>query len=121
MISTKMAERICQDWIKAWNDRNLDALVTPFSDDIELTSPMVVKLFKLPMGTIKGKDMLREYFSKGLEAYADFKFESLAIFAGMDSVMLQYRGVDGSMVADYFALDYDGLIKKAVVHYQGKG
>ncbi len=119
MISKKMAERICRSWIDAWNSRNLDALVSPFSDDVELTSPLVVTLLKSPMGTIKGKDMLREYFSKSLEAHLEFKFETLSICMGMDSVTLNYRGANGSVITDYFALDYDGLIKKVVVHYEG--
>jgi SnoaL-like domain len=117
MISEKMAERICRDWINAWNDRRMEDLLSLYSDDVELTSPLVVKDLKKPIGTIKGKDEVMRYYSKGFQLYPGLQYELLQSFAGVDSILIYYRGVDGNPTASFMPLDYDGLVKKVVVHY----
>ncbi len=117
MISDKMAERISHDWITAWNGCNMDALLSHYSDDIELTSPMVVRDMRKPIGSIKGKDNVRNFYAKGFELYPDLQYSLTKVFAGVDSILFCYTGIHGRPTAAYMALDYDGLAKKVVMHY----
>jgi len=118
MISEKMAERICRDWIKAWNDHRMEDLLSLYSDGVELTSPMVVMDLKKPIGIIKGKEEVRRFYSRGFGLYPDMKYELVQVFAGVNSILFYFRGINGIPTAAFMALDYDGLVNKVVMHYR---
>ena len=61
-----------QSWIAAWNARDLDAVLSHYSDPIQFTSPKAAQIFGKPV--IEGKSELRAYWSRGLEAYPDLQF-----------------------------------------------
>jgi ketosteroid isomerase-like protein len=44
MISKEKAQELVQDWIEIWNSHNIDDILSPYRDDVVLTSPFVVKL-----------------------------------------------------------------------------
>lgn len=78
----------------------------------------MVKLLGNPSGTIRGKEVLRDYFGKGLAAYPDLHFELLKIFTGVDSITLYYRSVKGMLAAEVMVLNHEGKIVKVMAHYR---
>lgn len=95
MISQDKAREIALEWIDAWNSHGLDAIMSHYSDDIVLTSPIAVKLLGDESGVVAGKDALRAYFKKGLAAFPDLRFELLGVFACANSIVLHYTGANG--------------------------
>lgn len=49
-----------------WNSHDLDRIMGHYSERIEFVSPFIVKLLGDPPGIVRGKEALRDYFSKGL-------------------------------------------------------
>lgn len=117
MINPAEADRIAQEWVAAWNRRDLDAILDHYTDDVQLTSPMVVQVLGDPRGTVIGKDNLRAYFARGLAAFPDLHFELLQVFSGVSSITAYYRGVKGMPVAEVLFMNDRGKINRAVVHY----
>jgi len=35
------ARRFAEHWVAAWNSQDIDAVLTQYSDDFEITTPMV--------------------------------------------------------------------------------
>jgi ketosteroid isomerase-like protein len=117
MLSTERARQIAKDWMASWNRRDLDSIRSHYSDDVEFTSPFVLKLMGESSGTIKGKEMLREYFGRGLRAYPDLKFEPLQVLTGVNSLTIYYRSVKGMLAAEVMFPGSDGKIERVVAHY----
>ncbi len=118
MITEQKAEQIAREWIEAWNRHDLDAIISHYADDVEFTSPFVVKLLDNSSGTIKRQEALRSYFGKALAAYRDLKFDLVEVLTGVDSVTVYYRSVNRMMAAEVMLLNSNGEITKVIAHYK---
>jgi predicted ATPase len=58
-----------------------------YDPNVVLVSPVAAKILSDPWGTVKGKEELRMYFRRGLEAYPNLKFELVDVLWGA----VQYR------------------------------
>ena len=117
MISREKALLIAGDWIDSWNRHDLDSIMSHYSDDVELVSPIVIKLLGRESGTVSGKESLRSYFQKGLDAYPDLRFEMLEVFTGVNSFILYYKRQNGPLGAELMELSGEDKIRKVVAHY----
>ncbi|MER3424530.1 MAG: nuclear transport factor 2 family protein [Nitrospiraceae bacterium] len=117
-MTQRQAEQFARYWIEAWNDHNLDAVISHYADNVVFTSPFVVVLLDDPSGTISGRAALRAYFEKGLAAYPDLTFELLDVLAGVNSVTLYHRSVNGKLAAEVMAVDAQGMIAEVRAHYR---
>jgi ketosteroid isomerase-like protein len=106
-----------QRWIQDWNSHNLDAILAHYSEDVEFTSPFVVKLMDRSDGKLQGKSILKEYFAKGLATYPDLRFELIQVLVGVDSVVFYYHSVGDRLAAEYMQLNSAGLVTRVNAHY----
>ena len=117
MISKETAQRIARDWIDSWNSHDIDRIISHYSEDIIFSSPFIEKLLGNQSGTIQGKEELKSYFLKGLQAYPELKFELNGILVGVDSITLYYKSVNNLSAAEVMILDSDEKILKVLAHY----
>lgn len=88
-----------------------------YSDDVELTSPIAVKLLGDESGVVSGKKAVRAYFEKGLAAFPDLRFELTEVCAGVGGIVVLYRRLNGPSGAELMAINAEGRIEKVVAHY----
>jgi hypothetical protein len=119
MLTDEQALTLARRWIEAWNAHDLDRIMTHYGEEIAFTSPFIVKLLGSPVGTVHGRAALRSYFAKGLAAYPALHFELLGVAAGVDSVVLHYRSVNGLQAFEVMELHRDGLVRRVLAHYAG--
>ncbi|MGI0492728.1 nuclear transport factor 2 family protein [Alkalinema pantanalense CENA528] len=112
-----MASQLAQEWFKAWNNHDLDAILSHYAEDVEFQSPFITKLLGDPSGKIVGKEALRAYFDKGLQAYPDLHFEPIQTLLGLDSIVLYYRSVNQLSAAELMVLNEQGLVIQVKAHY----
>ena len=117
MISRDKSLRIAEQWIDAWNSHNLELIISHYSEDIEFTSPFIVKLMGDESGTITGKERLKEYFQKGLSAYPELRFELLNVLTGVGSITLYYKSVNDLLAAEVMTINSEDKISKVIAHY----
>lgn len=116
MIDKAFADRFADEWIAAWNAHDLARILTHYTDDFEMTSPVIVKLTGESSGTLKGKAAVGAYWARALESSPDLHFELIDTLFGVHSVTLYYRGVRGS-AAEVFLFNTEGKVTRAYAHY----
>lgn len=116
MLTLEEAERFARDWIRAWNRHDLEAVLSHYAEKVELTSPFVAQVLGDPSGLVRGKDNLRMFFDLGLSLFPDLQFELLQVFAGVSSLVVYYRGVNDTLVAEVMVLNPQGQVVKAMAH-----
>jgi hypothetical protein len=117
MITEEIANRFAQNWIDSWNSHDLDRIMTHYDEDVEYYSAFVVNLTGIESGKICGKENVRNYLKKGLNAYPDLYFELKNVFLGVSSIILQYKSVNNLLAAEVFELNKDGLAQRVQCHY----
>ena len=114
MTSTEFAH----EWIEAWNSHDLERIMTHYADEVDFTSPVILRLLGIADGRIKGKADLKAYFKKGLEAYPDLHFELQHVLDGMNSVTLVYKSINNTLSAELMELDSEGKACRVKAHYK---
>ncbi|HEV2351228.1 MAG TPA: nuclear transport factor 2 family protein [Terriglobia bacterium] len=108
---------IANHWIRAWNAHDLDLIMTHYDDAIELTSPVAARLLEVNDGKVSGKENLRAYFRRGLEAYPELRFQLEDVLWGLNSVVLYYTNQKGTRTAEYMELSAAGKVTRVVANY----
>ena len=74
-------------------------------------------LLGTPGGKVVGKENLRAYFQRGLEAYPELRFHLEDVLWGVNSVVLYYTNQKGSRTGEFMELSAIGKVKQVVAHY----
>lgn len=115
------AALFAQRWAAAWNCHDLEAILSHYSDNVELTSPLVTSILSEGHSVVSGKTNLRDYFRRGLEAYPDLQFTLRAAYPGTESVVVLYESIRGLRAAEFMQFDVEGRVARVVAHYLGPG
>jgi hypothetical protein len=117
MLSESEARQFARAWVQAWNSHDLDAVMSHYAAGVVLTSPTAARLLSDPSGTVAGKEALRSYFERGLEAYPNLSFELLDVMWGVSSVVLYYVNQKGTKTAEFMEFDANQKVVRIVASY----
>lgn len=104
------AERFAEQWVAAWNAHDLDAVLSHFTEDAVFTSPVAARILPETNGILRGKDAIRGYWSAGMEKIPDLHFEVIHVYAGLDTIVINYRNHTGALVSEVLRVDVEGLV-----------
>lgn len=119
MLTESEAKQFAEHWISAWNSRDLDLILSHYSSEAVLTSPVAAKLLNNPAGSVEGKEAVSAYFKRGLEAYPNLNFQLLDVLWGLSSIVLYYVNQKGTKTAEFMELDANGKVVRVVANYSG--
>src|SRR5690606_19724089 len=119
MLTEKQAHNFANHWVRAWNSHDLGEIMSHYAADVTLVSPVAAKILNDPSGTVKGRQALRAYFAKGLEAYPNLRFELVDVLWGLSSVVLYYVNQKGTKTGEFMEFDAGGKVIRVVAHYNG--
>jgi len=111
------AWNLANHWIAAWNAHDLDLIMTHYEDAIELTSPVAAQLLGASGGRVAGKQNLRAYFQRGLQAYPDLHFRLQDVLWGVNSVVLYYANQVGTHTGEFMEISVAGRVARVIAHY----
>lgn len=111
------AKHFAEAWIQAWNSHDLEQILSHYSDDFEITTPMIKTVMGIESGTLKGKAAIREYWQTALNKIPDLHFELEEVTESVGSVALYYQSVFGKMAIEVMFFDEQGKINKVIAHY----
>jgi ketosteroid isomerase-like protein len=117
LMTEDEARSFAADWIEAWNSHNLDRIMTHYAEDLVLVSPVAAQLLNDPAGIVRGKDSLREYFQKGLNAFPQLRFDLIEVMRGVSSIVLYYRNQKGTKSGEFMELNPQRKITRVVANY----
>jgi ketosteroid isomerase-like protein len=109
---TKDARAFAVQWRDACNSHDLDRITAFYSEDVVFKSPRVRTVSGEPSGILTGKATVRDYWRKILERRPDLCFEIGQVFAGADSIALEYHVGDVHGI-EFMTLDGAGLVSFA--------
>ena len=115
--AVQRVQNFAEEWYEAWNSHDLDRILSHYREDATLRSPMVGAITGREDGIVVGREALASYFSRGLETYPDLRFDPIALFIGVGSVVLHYRSVRGLQTAEVMGLDPYLRVKTVMAHY----
>lgn len=116
MLDKAFADHFAADWIDAWNTHDLDRVLSHYTDDFEMSSPVIIKVAGEPSGTLQGKEAVGSYWAKALQLIPDLHFELITTLVGVNSITLYYNGARG-LSAEVFHFNQDGKVTQAYAHY----
>jgi hypothetical protein len=117
MLTAAEGHELAQDWIEAWNDHDLDRIITHYADDVVFSSPFIQKIGGGPSGAVVGRDALRAYFRTALDKYPTLTFRLFDVFRGIDSVTLLYESVNGLLAAETMLLNERNQVSRVLAQY----
>ncbi len=115
MLDAKEAKRFAKDWCEAWNSHDLESILSHYAEGVVLTSPTAARLLGDPV--VRGKSALRSYFSAGLEAYPNLRFEVLDVTLGIASMVVYFANQNGAKVSEFMEFGSDRKVTKVIAHY----
>lgn len=95
------------DWVRAWNAHDVEAVLAHFHDDVLFSSPVAARVLPDSGGVVRGKDALRRYWTTALAGMPDLHFEVLDVYRGESVLVIHYRNQRGGLVNEVLIFDGD--------------
>jgi hypothetical protein len=103
------AQKFADRWVEDWNSHDIERILEHFTDDVVFTSPVAQSLLGGD-GVVRGKAALRDYWSFALTKVPDLRFEVLGVYAGVHTLVINYRNQMGGLVCEVLTLDEHGAV-----------
>lgn len=101
-----------EDWVRAWNAHDIEAVLRHFRDDVVFTSPVAARVLPETKGVVRGKPALREYWATALKTLPDLRFDMVGVYRGESVLVVNYRNERGGLVNEVLVFDSDGLVRE---------
>ena len=116
-LRDSFAQEFAQEWVEGWNSHDLERILTHYEDDVQLTSPVAMKILNGD-GTVRGKSALRDYFQRGLQACPNLKFDLVDVLWGTETIVVFYtNNVRGNKTAEVMLMSPEGKIRRVWANY----
>ena len=119
-VTPAFAREFAAEWVEAWNNHDLDAVLAHYADDFTMSSPLIVRIAGEPTGRLQGKEAVEAYWKAALDKNRDLAFTLLNVTCGADSVALLYESSRAGIAIEYFRFDADGLVTEASAQYDAE-
>jgi SnoaL-like domain len=118
LITTEFARSFAVEWIAAWNAHNLPRILSHYSDDFEMRSPLIVERMGIANGALRGKEAVGKYWAIGLAAQPRLCFELIDVYGGIGMIVIHYLSVTRQRrVVEILHFDASGLVVSAAAAY----
>ena len=117
MEGSKELQSLVDDWIDAWNARDLDRIMAHYADSVVFEANTVVRRWDRPDGRLHGIGELREHFRRGLELAPAIRFELEEVFSAPSGYAALYRRDNGNRVLDVVELNDEGKAQQVKAYY----
>lgn len=111
------AQQFAKAWIASWNSHDMDDILSHYSDDIEITTPMIKMAAGIEDSSLQGKEAVAAYWNKALERIPDLHFKLVDVTEGVNSVALYYKSVMNKMAIEVMFFNAEGKVNKMIAHY----
>jgi hypothetical protein len=102
-------EAFAAEWLAAWNNHDIEAVLTHFADEAVFTSPLAARVVPQTGGIVRGKQALREYWTRAIDRIPVLQFTLLGVYAGLDTIVIRFCNERGEERCEVLRLS-DGLV-----------
>lgn len=115
-MTKEFANQFSLEWIQAWNNKDINKIMSHYTEDFEMTSPVITSLTNEASGTIKGKEAVKEYWSKAIKANLNLHFILVNVFIGVNSIVINYKSHRG-LSSEVFYFNANNKVNRVYAHY----
>ncbi|WP_273187724.1 nuclear transport factor 2 family protein [Hyphomonas adhaerens] len=117
MLSRAFAEEFANDWLSAWNDRDIDRILSHYADDVVFHSPRIALVMGNDATTVRGKKALQTYWTEALSRARSLFFAIDNVLVGSDAVTILYTNHREEKVAETFIFNEDSEVGVSIATY----
>jgi ketosteroid isomerase-like protein len=117
-MPTPEPQQFADEWVRAWNSHDVEAVLAHFHDDVVFTSPIAARVLPQTMGEVRGKEALRHYWTTALGLLPDLHFDVVGVYQGESTLVINYRNHRGELVNEVLTFDGD-LVREGHGTYLG--
>ncbi len=117
MITAEFASAFARDWVQAWNDHDLDAILSHYADSIVFHSPRIRLVTGMDVDSLAGRPALAQYWRKALDGARDLFFAIDQVFIGSDCLTIGYTNHRAQAVAETFLFNAQGMVIESFAAY----
>ena len=114
MINQDWAKKFAEEWIDSWNSHDMGRILSHYTDDFEMSSPLIVERLRLPEGKLKGKRAIGEYWRPSLSMDPPLKFELVDVFVGISELTIYYKSVGRRVVVETLSINDSGKATRGI-------
>ena len=119
MTSTKNLS-IAHKWFEAFNNHNLDQLLSLYDEDAEHFSPKLKIKKPETNGLVKGKKSLHDWWQEAFEQLPTLHYKVTSLTANENRVFMEYvrtvQGENDMLVAEVLEIKEDKIVFSRVYH-----
>ncbi len=119
-MSTEKNLAIANLWFEAFNEHNLEKLLSFYDDNAEHFSPKLKIRHPETKGLVTGKDALRAWWKDAFERLPSLHYKVTSLTANADRVFMEYiRQVENEediLIAEVLEIKGDGITASRVYH-----
>jgi hypothetical protein len=119
-MTTSELNSIANKWFDAFNDHNLEQLLSLYDDNAQHYSPKLKVRQPETNGLIRGKDALRAWWRDAFNRLPSLKYEVIRLTPYENRVFMEYvRHVNGEedlYVGEMLEVDNGKIVTSAVFH-----
>ncbi|WP_344833172.1 nuclear transport factor 2 family protein [Actinocorallia longicatena] len=103
------AVRFAGEWAADWNSHDLERIIRHYAEDVVFSSPVAARIIEGSDGVVRGVEALRAYWAEGLRRDPGLRFEVVGVYAGIDTVVINFRQRTGQLSAEVLTFR-DGVV-----------
>jgi hypothetical protein len=111
------ARRFATRWVSDWNSHDIEAVLSHYTDDFEMSTPMIQRLLGIESGVLKGKKAVGDYWRSALKRAPDLQFSIIDVASGVDSVSIYYNAAFGNKAIETLLFNKEQKVCKAFAAY----
>lgn len=119
-METQVLKTIATKWFEAFNEHNLEKLLSLYDNKAEHYSPKLKVRHPETNGLIKGKEALRVWWKDAFERLPSLQYEVIRLTPFEDRVFMEYiRHVEGDedlYVGEMLEIKNDLIVASSVFH-----
>lgn len=117
-MTKDFATAFAKSWVDSWNSHDLEKILSHYSEDFTIETPMAVKLYPQSGGIVSGKNEVRKYWTIGLERNPELKFEILDVLIGVNSLAIyMFNASSNRKSVEVMSFNSKNKVNKAIVCY----
>jgi hypothetical protein len=116
-IDSDFALRFSREWVQAWNDHDLELILSHYAEHVVFHSPRIREVTGRDVDSLAGKAALRSYWGAALSKLRNLFFEIDKELVGSDSLTILYTNERSQSVAETFVFGVDGKVVQSIATY----
>ena len=119
-MSSPSSVAIAEAWLRAFNARDLDALLSLYAEEAVHLSPKLREREPATGGRVTGKARLRAWWADAFARLPDLRYEPVSLCGDGERVWMEYRrlapGSPDLMVAEVLMIRDGRIVESRVYH-----